>query len=103
YLVRAAAAGVSQQGVATGSVTLTTSLNGTTYQSPLTLSLNSQGDAVFVAATPDLQASYAGDSSLQAASAAPLTVTVKKGGSTTTIAENAPGSNYFTVTISSQI
>ncbi len=77
------AAGVSGQGIATGTVSFSDTLNGTTTSLPATR-LNSQGNA-FIPETSlavgshTLTATYSGDPSFTGNTAPPVTVTVSKG------------------------
>jgi hypothetical protein len=78
-----AAAGVSGQGVATGTVSFSDTLNGTTTSLPV-VHLNSQGNALIpetnlAVGSHILTAIYSGDPSFTGNTAPPVTVTVSKG------------------------
>jgi len=81
--LQAQSAGTSGQGVATGTVTFSDTLNGTT--SPLTtVTLNSRGlaqvpNSSLALGTHLLTASYSGDPSFSPSAGAPVTLTVTKG------------------------
>lgn len=81
--LQASVAGVSGQGIATGTVTFSDTFNNST-STLMTVPLNSEGnmsvqDTTLAVGTQTITASYSGDSSFQPSSAAPITVTVNKG------------------------
>ncbi|MGH9513335.1 MAG: Ig-like domain repeat protein [Terriglobales bacterium] len=83
FYLSVAAAGVSGQGIATGTVSFSDTFNGTTRKLTA-LPLNSQGNALvpettLAVGTHVLNATYSGDQSFAGKAALPLTVTVSKG------------------------